>query len=61
MYTTPTLIAVESVVALAFLGGPHLSQSMNHMSFPGANHKLGSFYRHVLLTDKMYSTEYLPW
>ena len=61
MYTAPALLDVPPMATPEFPGGPHLSQSMNHMSFPGGNHKLDSFYHHVLLTDKMYNTDSLPW
>ena len=61
MYIVPTLLVVPLVVAFALPGGIHISQSMNHMSFPGENHKPDSFYHHVLLTDKMYSIDVMPW
>ena len=60
-YTVPVLLVVLLAAVLALSGGPHLSQSMNHMSFPRANHKLYMFCRHGQLTDKMYSTNFLPW
>ena len=61
VYIAPTLLVVPFVAVLAFFGAPHPSQSMNHTSFPGVNHKLDSFYRHVLLTKKMYIIDSLSW
>ena len=52
MYTEPMLLVVLLAAVLALSGGPHLSQSMNHASFPRANHKLDSFCHHVRLTEK---------
>ena len=52
VYTALMLLVVPLEAMLAFPRGPHLSQNMNLMSFPGTNHKLDSFYHHVLLTDK---------
>ena len=61
MYMTLVLLVPLLVAVLTLSGGPHLLESMNHMSFPGANHKLSSFCHHVRLTEKMYSTNFLPW
>ena len=59
VYTAPALLVVPPEAALAFPKGPNLSQNMNHTSFPGANHNLDSFYHHVRMADKMYSTNFL--
>ena len=61
MYTALPLSVVLLVAVLALPEGPQFSQSMNHMSFPGEIHKLNSFYHRVLLTDKKYNIDSLPW
>ena len=58
MYMTLVLLVVLLMAMLALFGDPHLSQSMNHMSFPPSNHKLDSFFHHVQLTAKMYSINF---
>ena len=58
MYMVFVLLVVLLATVLALFGGPLLSKTMNHTSFPGANHKRDSFCRHVQLTDKMYSTNF---
>ena len=55
------LLVVLLAAILALSMGPPLSQSMNHTSFPGANHKHGIFCCHVQLTDKMYITNFRLW
>ena len=55
------LVVVLLAVVLTLSGGPPLSKSMNHMSFPRENHKHDSFCHHVQLTKKMYSTNFLLW
>ena len=60
VYMTPVLLVVLLMSMLALFGGPHLSQSMNHMSFPRENHKRNSFCHHVQLTDKMYNKKFMP-
>ena len=61
MYMTLVLLVVPLVAVAALPGDPQISQNMNHTFFLGANHKLDNFYHHVLLTDKRYSTDFLPW
>ena len=61
VYRELVLLVALLVAILALSRVPHLSQNMNHTSFPGENHKLNNFYHHVLLTGKMYSTYFLPW
>ena len=47
VYTALVLLVEILVAMLVLFGGPHLSQNMNHTSFPGANHKLKSFNHRV--------------
>ena len=61
VYMAPMLLVVLLAAVLSLSGGSHLSQSMNRTSFPRANHKNDSFCCHVQLTEKMYSTNFLPW
>ena len=61
MYMALMMLVVLLVAVLALSMGPNLSQNVNHTFLPGANHKLDSFYHHVLLIDKRYSTYFLPW
>ena len=60
-YMVPVFLVALLAIVLTLFGGPLLSQSMNHMFFPRASHKLDSFYHHVLLTEKRYNTDSLPW
>ena len=59
--TVPVLLDALLTVVLALSRVPPFSQSMNRMSFLGANHMHGSLCHHVQLTDKMYSTSSLLW
>ena len=52
-YMVPVLSLVLLIVVLTLFGGPLLSQSMNHMFFPEANHMLDSLYLHAPPIDKM--------
>ena len=61
VYMVLVLLIVLLVVVLALSEDHPLSQSMNHMSVLGANHKRDNFCCHVQLTDKMYSTNFMIW
>ena len=57
----PVLLVALLATVLAMSRVPPFSQSMNRMSFLGANHKRGSPFHHVLLSDIIYSTSSLLW
>ena len=61
MCMVPVLLDALLAVVLTLSGVPPFSQSMNRMSFLGANHKRGSSFHHVLLSDIIYSTSSLLW
>ena len=60
VYRELVLLVALVVVMIVLSGGPHLSQNMNHMFFPGENHKLDNFCHRVPLIDKMCNIVFHP-